>query len=421
MLCFAMQKSLLLGALFACTFGFICAPTRAQPAPVAPAQNTGAKSGYALLLEAQKLLQVAGPNGEPSSAEKLAPDENLRRQRLAVARNAPALAKLREALQAGIATPPDIVNDVAGNFVVYASAREMARQLYQQAAVTVADGDALGAAQADLTALRLGVQMSRGSIIQELVGVAISAIARKSFGQHAALLNAAQSREVAAQWQQILAQMPTYAEILRDEEKSQLAFMRQNTADLSDPKKRAIAQAELDQGKLDEDDAKLLREALALSPTEIEADFHTVFDKAVERAATPYAAAIKAEPLRGANAYTNMTADLLNGPGLRFSIERDIIANRLVVAALLLHATKLETGQYPATFDAGIDPFSPTLASLIYKRMGDSYILYSVGPDGKDENGAEIQTVLTDEETGVKSVSDRLMPGSTGDIVAPVL
>ncbi len=386
-----------------------------------PARNIDKNSGYGLLIEAQKLLKLDGPNGEPTAAEKLAPDENLRRQRLAVARNAPALAKLREALNAGIVTPPDIVNDVAGNFVVYAAAREMARQLYQEAAVRAADGDAMGAARSDLTALRLGAQISRGSMIQELVGVAISAIARKSFAQHASLLNAAQSREVAGQWQQVLDQMPTYTEVLRDEEKSQLVFMRQNITGLSEPKQRAEAQAQLDKGELSEDDAKLMRQMLALSPAEIEADFHTIFDKAVERAATPYFSATKAEPIKGANSVTDITAGLLNSPALRFSIERDIIANRLLVAALKLHATKLESGQYPETFDAGVDPFSPDLAPLIYKRAGDSYVLYSVGPDGKDENGAEIQTVLTNDATGAKSVSDRLTPGSTGDIVAPVL
>ncbi len=374
-----------------------------------------------MLLEAQKLLQIAGPNGEPTSAEKLAPDENLRRQRMAVARNAPALAKLREALEAGIAMPPDIANGVAVHFEIYAAAREMARQIYQEAAARTADGDAMGAAQSDLTALRLGAQISRGSMIQELVGVAISAIARKSFAQHAALLDVAQSREVAQAWQQVLAQMPTYAEVLRDEEKSQLVFMRQNIAGFNDPKLRAQAQAELDKGKLDETNATWMRQMLALSPTEIEADFHAIFDRAVARAATPYFVAIKAEPLRGANALTNTTADLLNGPALRFSIERDIIANRLLVAALKLHAAKLETGAYPQTFDAGIDPFSPTLAPLIYKRAGDFYVLYSVGPDGKDEDGAEIQTLLTNAETGAKSVSDRLKPDSTGDIVTPVL
>ena len=386
-----------------------------------PTQNVTTKSGYDLLLEAQKLLKLDGPNGEPTSAEKLAPDENLRRQRLAVARNAPALAKLREALNVGIATPPDIATGVGIPFQIYASAREMARQLNQEAAVAAADGDAMGAAQSDLTALRLGAQISRGSMIQELVGVAIAALARKSFGQHASLLNAAQSREVAGQWQQVLDKMPTYTEVLRDEEKTQLAFMRQNIAGLNDPKQRAQAQAQLDGGKLDEDDAKLMRQMLALSPAEIEADYHAIFDKAVARAATPYFAAIKSEPIQGANPVTNMTADMLNGSALRFSIERDIIANRELVAALKLHAAKLESGQYPATFDAGVDPFSPTLAPLIYKRAGDSYVLYSVGPDGKDENGAEIQTLLTNDATGVKSVSDRLTPASTGDIVAPIL
>ena len=151
------------------------------------------------------------------------------------------------------------------------------------------------------------------------------------------------------------------------------------------------------------------------------ADLRAIFDGALLRADKPYFAAKTEAPLTANNPLTFFSAEFVSADYTRFYAPRQTVENRLLIAALRLRASKLESGQYPATFDAGTDPFSPDLAPLIYKRAGDSYVLYSVGPDGKDENGAEIQTLVTDKKTGVKKVSDRLAPDSTGDILAPVL
>lgn len=409
-----MKKFLLLGALCACTFGASCAPVHAQDAPTIPAQ-VAAKSGYDLLLEARGLIK-AGPNGEPSAVEKLAPAENLRRQRLAVARNAPALTKLRAALNVGIAAPVTNNTEVP-NFTAFAGARE----LYQEAAVRAADGDAMGAAQSGLGSLQLGAQMSHGPLINDLVGIAIGAIARKSLEQYVGKLDAAQSREVARQIEIIGGQMQTQTQMLRAEEKFGVQSIDQLFADFADPKKRAQMQADFEKdADTDAFDGAML-DSMKLSPTTVKADYQAQIDKAVARASMPYFAASQAAPIRSDIAYTNLSLDVIASPPARFNIEKDIVSNRLLAAALRLHAAKLETGQYPETFDAPVDPFSPTLAPLIYQRTGDSYTLYSVGPDGKDNGGAEIQTVITDDETGAKTVGRFLMPDSTGDISAPVL
>ena len=396
---------------------------RAQDAPDAPIELADvpeiplpAQSGAELLRQANALLQD-GPDGEPSTTEVLAPDENLRRQRLAVARNAPALAKLRAALAAGIEIPAPTNYDLP--LPLYARARELARQLWQESAVRAADGDAMASAQSSLDALRLGVQIARGPLLQSLVGEAIAAIARRSLEQNAApRLDARQSREVAAQWQQISAQMPTYAQTLRAEEPVTLALIRLNFAAIDDPQKRAQAQKMLDAGGLQPDQEKMLREALKLSVADLSADIGRLFRVAIERASLPYQTAGQAEPLRGTNAYTEIFAQTL-GPASRFSSERDALNNRLLVAALLLRAARLD-GATPDKFDAGIDPFSPDLAPLLYRRDGDKYQLYSVGPDGKDNGGAPIQTLVTDDETGETKTTGRLAPNATGDIVAPV-
>ena len=430
-----MKKSLLLGALCAAVFCFAAPVARAQAAPVAPVQ-AATQAGYDALLQARELLQIAGSNGSPSAAEKLTPDENLRRQRLAVARNALALAQLRTALQLGITLPDAQDGDVMGNLVLFASVREMARQLAQEADVRAADGDAMGAAQSGLDALQLGAQISRGPIINGLVGVAISGVGRLAIERNAPQLDAAQSREVARQLDEIGAQMPAFAAILRDEQSTSLTLMQQafeplfaNLENLQDPAKRAQMEAELQtaikQGEISATEAQEARAQMAiyagLTRADFEADMRSIFEQAITRAATPYFAAAQTAPIRAKIPALTPSIEVITAPSARFGYERNALNNRLLAAALRLRATKLETGAYPATFDAGVDPFSPTLAPLIYKRAGDSYVLYSVGPDGVDDDGGEIQALVTNEETGAKTVNSRLQPESLGDIAAPVL
>ena len=414
MLNIAMRNSLLIGVLCASFAGVNChTSARAQLAPAAT--QTAAANGYDLLMAARPLL-LPGLNGEPSAAEKLALAENLRRQRLAVARNAPALAQVRAALKLGIAIQPQD----GPNFQIGAAAREFARQFAQEAAVRAADGDAMGAAQSSLDSFELGAQIGRGSLIQSLVGTTIASIARVNLLKYAPLLSAEQSREVAAQWEQINATRPTFAQILRDEEQTSARFTKSM---LFDPKSRAQLEAKSKKPPAKDAEFTLaqMRQLLALTSDQVEAEYAQVFDAAVLRAAQPYQSSLKAAPFHSDDPLVRYSADSLSNPLFRFGFERDVTLNRFAAAALQLRAIKLETGNYPETFDAGADPYSPDLAPLIYRREGENYLLYSVGPDGKDEGGAEIQTLVTDEKTGVKSVNARLMPDSTGDMMAPVL
>ena len=427
-------------ALCAALLAFSVAPTAFAQGPITlndvpelPAPPND-KSGYQLFLEAGALVQD-GPNGEPLSTEMLAPAENLRLQRLGAARNAPALARLREALDAGIVIPTDFSTPESSTALMNdnASARQFARHLWQEGAVRAADGDAMGAAQSSLHAFRLATQIARGPVIQMLVGTATAALARKSLQENAApLLSAAQLRQVAAQWETIGAQMPTFEQTLRAEEASLLVAMRPHFAPVfenaQDPAKRAEMlkgiQAEVDAGEMTEDEAQNLREDIGKyansTLADLETDLRSAFEQARARAQMPYLAMTKTEPIEVRfRSMLVVSLDATTTPRTRFLSERNLVADRLLVAAMRLRAAKLD-GAYPETFAAGADPFSPTLAPLIYRREGDSYLLYSVGPDGKDDGGAAIQTLETDRETGAQSVSDRLDAESTGDIVAPV-
>ncbi|HEX5322295.1 MAG TPA: type II secretion system protein GspG, partial [Capsulimonadaceae bacterium] len=75
----------------------------------------------------------------------------------------------------------------------------------------------------------------------------------------------------------------------------------------------------------------------------------------------------------------------------------------LLLLALALHAYKLDHNSYPSTLsqlapaylkNIPSDPFAER-GPMRYRRMKETYLLYSVGPDGKDNGGTPIFQPLT--------------------------
>ena len=80
----------------------------------------------------------------------------------------------------------------------------------------------------------------------------------------------------------------------------------------------------------------------------------------------------------------------LDAEGLAGRIDVHLAQFDLMETALWLEIHRRETGAYPETLsslenDLPLDRFSGK--SLIYRKEGGSYLLYSVGPDLKDNNG----------------------------------
>ncbi|RYG66233.1 hypothetical protein EON80_15850 [bacterium] len=384
-------------------------PIRAQP--IVP-------SGYEALVAAGKLV-LPGENGSPSTTEMdLTPAENLRRQRLAVARNAPALKLVRETLKSPIdATSNSLQTDLGTSS--FGKIRELARQFRQESDVRAADEDWVGAVDSHLTIIEMGTAMTHGAAyIGMLVGVSVDSMALKNISPAAGHLDASASRRALQRLREIEESRPEFADITKVEKLVSLRLAAQTFGDrkLQEEWRKELADPETrrESGMTEAQAA----EFLAMSPEQIEAEIASLFDAAIKRDTLSYARA-KPVILPAAKALLESTAQILTNSRMRFNFERDVAAQRLFAGALELHAIKLETGKYPEKFEAPLDPFADD-QRLVYKRKGDSYLLYSVGPDGRDNDGSAIQTIDTDNETGVKKISDRLMPESTGDIIAPV-
>ena len=395
-----MKNLIFIGAVAAIAATALPRVVCAQETPAAP-MTTNAESGYELFLRGGQFFRPT-PKDEIINNE-LAPAEKLRRQRLRLARNAEALQTFRAALRAGIVRPTSL--DTTETIVeFYKSLINFKYLLDDEIAVYRADENLEGAQQASLDFLELGNQLGRGGLSNYLDCLTTSPEALKEAQQFAPKLNAQQSRDFAARWKLLSEQTPTYQQMLRDEEQITLQEARL--------KSKVIAAPEPPDTTIETPGAVV---------SELEKEVRRVFKMGIEGAAMPYQTGIKLPLLVGASDFIKDNASYPLSRNYRFRADSVTLGHRLFVAALQLRASKLESGQYPETFNAGIDAFSPDLAPLIYKRAGDSYLLYSVGPDGVDENGAEIQTLRTNQETGAKSVSDRLSPDSFGDITAPVL
>lgn len=387
------------------------------PAPISTPNLAG--NAWETLVAALKLI-LPGENGSPSTADKnLSPAENLRRQRAAVARNALALKLLREALQMPISAPAITSNeDVTASFAPNAAAREMARLLRQESDVRLADGDAAGALDSRLTAIELGAAITRGGPLI-LVGAAVEAIGRQGLEPIVAKTDATSLRAAITRLQGVEARRATFPQVMQAEKATSIRLLALQMAQMAlDEKTRQRLATPQGREEMGLGEAEV-REMLTLTPATLTTQIATVFDAVIARAQLPYSRALRvvvpAPPSKSAQALT----EIWRNPNTRFSYERNVAASRLLEAALEVRAIKLETGTYPATFEAPLDPFAAN-EPLVYESDGDTYLLYSIGPDGKDNGGAEIQTLEIDTRSDLKTVSERLTPDSTGDILAPI-
>lgn len=369
-------------------------------------------NGYDLLVKAAQAY-IAGEEGSPATEETLPPDEDLRRQRASIKRNARVLELTREGLALPVQPPP--LRDFTGYMGLSTRWHATARLFKQEAAVRVADGDWNGAMQSHLDAIELGVALSRnGPLLPFLTSTAIEAIGRRDLEKVAVHLNAAQSRVAAQRLEKIENSRPAFVETVQEERK---LAIEQLDVHFASPDWKEMLQDGQNLPLVDVDE-KQLAQLRGLSADALKANFADAFNIIEANARLPFPT-IKA-PIPPADTWTRMTVETINKPFIRFSYERSRTENRFFHDALLLRAIKLETGVYPTEFETSIDPFGNN-THLIYRRDGESYRLYSVGPNGKDDGGEPIQTIETDEKSGIKKVTKRLQVDSFGDILAPVL
>jgi hypothetical protein len=108
----------------------------------------------------------------------------------------------------------------------------------------------------------------------------------------------------------------------------------------------------------------------------------------------------------------------------RFKFDNAITLNRMLEIEFALRAYSLDHRQYPDTLAALSPNYLPTIpadpyassGTFRYKRTPESYLLYSIGPDGVDDGGKPIETPTKTGNDRYRIRDDK----QKGDIVAGI-
>ena len=408
-----------IGRVLRVTFGVALAATFLPGAvPVARAQNsvqTPTKSlfgapvptpnGFDNLFDAVEKLVRADRLG--TKAERVPDEELLRQMRDNVSRNKPPLASLRLALQKPTIHPP--VRDAASDFGNYQGFRALANLLDQESILRMSDRDYPGALQSKLDCIEFGVVITRGGPLRAAIaGRDIENIGRRGLENIVSHLSNEECEAGAARLDRIETLRPLFSDAIREGKLAALAVTR-DTFDHKDWEEVVQTTVKLDGTPFSEDERGTLN---TIGQAEVLAGIERTFSAALQAGDAPYRVAAPREDF-ALDPWSTLMAGEVNSPALRTEYEAARAQNRLLAHALRLRIERALHGAYPATLDTSLDPFAdPTGAGsrLKYRRVGESYLLYSVGPNLKDDGG----TPAPRTETGA------LTPGAGGDIVAPV-
>lgn len=381
--------------------------------PVVPLPDP---NGYDFFVRAGAALKTENP-GPPSAAASQNVATDLALQRAYVAKNAETLRLLRQGLRLPSRKPAQRTQDsIDADFKPYQQFRDMARLLVQESRVRLADGDLNGAVDSLLDGIQFGTDIVRGGpFMAMLVGVAVEAVARADMWSLVKHLDAPNARRIEKRLEAIEAARVPLSSVIEEEKWFGLSLLRES---MRAPEWAALRAGKTDdqaEKKSSEEEAKAEAEFKNTSDAQIEANYIAYMDAVVALTRKPFDIAAPAPPAP-ADAWSRAyTGKIIARPDSRVIYERSVAANRLLIVALALRVYHGEHNAFPTTLNAlapqplaqmPTDPFSSTGAPLRYQLAQGAYTLYSIGPDGVDDDGRAIP--------GGRIIN----AGSKGDIVA---
>ena len=341
-----------------------------------------------------------------------------------VSENAPALQTLRQGFASDYRNPP--ARSFTTLFPYYAQFRSLARLLKLEGQLKAEKGDWSGAVASDLDAVRMGEEIPRGSVlIGDLVGIACQAIGRKDIWAAIDHLDAAQARKAAAQLEAINARHVPFADALLEEKWCGQAGL-QEIFQQKNGLQQMLASATNPQGTPTGASAVDWTQLLWMlySKERIMTDYSQYMDKLIATDRQPYSAHLSDPPVPNDPICQILFPVFTQA---RFKDASDEAENHLLQVALALRAYRVERGAYPTSLNELApgylskmpnDPFDSN-GAFRYKRQGEKYLLYSVGPDGIDDGGKPVDDP---SKASANSPNARynVAVESKGDIVAGV-
>ncbi len=373
---------------------------------------------------------IAGAkNGVPASSGNHAsadapPADTLAAKARIVRENQKTLATLRRGLAYAYGNPP--ARSASFSFAEFAKFRSIARLLILEAQVKRAKGDWNGAVSAELDCLEMGVMMPQGGVlIADLTGIACEAIGRRSLWDDIPHLNAAQSLAALRRLEKIEAKRFPYADVIEEEKRLGQASLLETwgRADKEGGSPSNFYLAEKEDWNFLQKLHWRMREKWTSRQTVMDR-YTRYMDGIIANCRRPYGLhlpppAIPDDPMN------QMMGGITNEARLKAVVSETEV--RLLAVSLALSVYRQKRGEYPPSLDAlrGIiaanlclDLFAAQ-GDLRYRRDGAKTVLYSVGPDGRDDGGRPIYDTKQSEFTRSGARARYFVASSSlGDVVA---
>lgn len=400
-----------------------------NPAPSAetPPPNP---NGYDMLVAAsQQFKEAAGDEGAISLIlTKNSAEAKRIRQRYA-RHKASALNLARAAIKLPFRQPP-LNPSEPSSFSAFAGFRQLARGFAAEAKYNVDEGKYFRAASSGADSVEMGIRIAHGgTIISALVGHACEAIGRISVWEVTEKLNAKSARSLLRRLQVIETNRAPLRELLMEEKRSSLTMQRKLMTDamngvLGMPAAETDGAPDTSAPAAESPDANEPAEPeppiLEMTPERIDAFLKRqseLYDALIAAIEQPYSAHAEETAMAAfAPSEDNITfpvdgmlqsvVPMFQGLHFKETLTRTRAA--LQALALALQAYRKEHSDFPTDLrdltkgdaDTGknkilaripADPFSPKNQIFRYRRLShEKYLLYSVGPDGKDDDGKPV-------------------------------
>lgn len=387
------------------------------PYPTLPNPN-----GFDLYVQAAQSITPANPAVDEINDRNPPTDPKVRAQQYSLARkeawlrqNQAAFVLFQKALKTPTLHPLD--RDPQKHFNgVYRPLRELARSFRIKARTEEMRGDWNRAVHSRIDAVQMGNDISRGGqLIAGLLGIAVQSIGRSEQWALTDKLNAAECRAAVARLEKIYTQRIRLDAVLTETKYAgqiqlvdsmkpgdwRMSFWRIMAYDGTPFQKRA--------------------KVFFMSERAIVKNYIKNMDVVIKNGQSPYSATKKSLP--ESDPINDMLMPVFERSSFNFA--RNDAGNALWLVNLAMRAYKSENGAYPAQLKELVprylkqipqDPFGRG-EPLRHQKRGNTYLLYSIGPDGIDNGG---KPVLHRENATILSLRGLplVLPDSRGDYVA---
>ncbi len=366
------------------------------------------------LVDDGKTIGAALPSGPPTNHNT--PELTWAEKAELVRRNSKALKILRQGFGCRYLNPPS--RTFAGMSPKLSELRHLCRLLAVEGNVAAHRADYGRAMNSYIDACQAGSMIPHGApLVDSLVGVAIEAIGRKSLYEVVDKVDAESARRGARRMEIVIGNHVPYSKTLT-EEKYTFASGLAEFFNRAEPRDAMLPGATfrnpvgtLTKLRIDtENRRRMLR------------DYIKYTDQSIAVARKPYS---KYAVWPGAPSDSAVAILIPAFEQGYFKIESKRAADGLLCIQLALRAYKLEHGKYPQTLQALLpgyvsalpaDPFALS-GTFQYHQKPGGYVLYSIGPDGKDDEGKPGDPSGPTPSASVRA--NRIMDAdSKGDIVA---